>query len=449
MKIILPSAVQKALDILNGAGYEAFIVGGCVRDALMGIKPKDYDITTSAPPTKVMEIFSGCPVIETGLKHGTVTVIPDGMPLEITTYRTESAYSDHRHPDAVCFAHSLREDLSRRDFTMNALAYHPHAGLMDFYGGQEDIRAGRIRCVGDPALRFCEDALRIMRALRFSAVLGFEIDRDTLHAAIENKAMLAHVSKERIAAELTKLLCGKDVYRVLTDYTVILGEILPELLSMRGFDQRNPHHIHDILTHTALTVTHVPPTVVLRLAALFHDMGKPACFSIDKEGVGHFFGHAAVSAQIADTVLQQLKFDNATRHTVTELVRYHDIRMEPDEKAVKRMLNRFTPELFFDLLALCRADNLSQSPAYRDRQTVYDAMETLARRILSEKQCFSRKDLALNGTDLLTLGVPPGMQVGTVLQALLDAVINGDVPNERSALIAYLQTAILSHEQKS
>ena len=296
MDWVLPAQVNTALARLHDAGYEAYIVGGCVRDRIMGREPKDYDITTSALPEQTAAVFAGERIIETGMKHGTVTVLLDGEPLEITTFRIDGTYSDSRHPDAVTFTPSLREDLARRDFTMNAMAYSSETGLVDPFGGQADIAAKYIRCVGDPDLRFREDALRILRALRFSSVLGFPIEPETDGAARYLCLLLKKISAERVFSELKQLLCGPDVRRVLLDYAGVLGAVLPEILPMQGFDQRNPHHCYDILEHTAAAVEAMPPEPALRLAALLHDVGKPECFFTDEDGVGHFYGHPKAGA---------------------------------------------------------------------------------------------------------------------------------------------------------
>ena len=434
-----PEQVNTALRRLREAGYTACAVGGCVRDRLMGAEPKDYDVTTAALPEQTEAVFAGERIIETGLKHGTVTVLLGGLPIEITTFRVDGGYSDARHPDAVRFTPSLTEDLARRDFPVNAMAWSPEDGLADPFGGADDLRNRLIRCVGDPDTRFREDALRILRALRFAAVLGFRIEERTADALHRNRALLDKVSAERIAAELCKLLCGDGVKPILLEYADVLGVVLPELLPMRGFDQRNPHHIYDVLEHTAVVVENVPPEPMLRWAALLHDSGKPATFALDAKGVGHFFGHPKVSAALADAALRRLKLDNATRERVVLLVQYHDVQIEPTEKAVKRALGKLGEEAFFQLLALKRADNLAQSPEYRGRLALCDQLEAIAREILRREDCFSLRDLAVKGGDLIAAGLRPGPALGAALDALLDAVIDGRVENERDALLAFLQ----------
>ena len=439
--IELPAPVAAALRRLSEAGFSAYIVGGCVRDHLLGRTPSDYDITTDALPAQTEQVFAGARVIETGLRHGTVTVLLGGMPLEITTFRVESGYSDNRHPDAVAFTRSLREDAARRDFTMNAIAYNETEGLVDHFGGRADIAARQIRCVGEPGRRFAEDALRILRALRFSSVLGFSIEAETARAVHDCRLLLRHISAERVAAELVRLLCGGGARRILLDYADVLGVVIPELLPMQGFDQCNPHHVHDVLAHTAAAVEAAPAEPVLRLAALLHDVGKPRCFTRGADGTGHFYGHAEQSAALAQQILRRLKFDNATRERVTLLVREHDRQIEASPRAVRRALGSLTPPVFFQLLALKRADNAAQSPDFQaERRQYYDTLEAMADEILRAKACFSLADLAVRGSDLLAAGIPEGPAVGRALHALLDAVTDGRVPNEREALLAHLRS---------
>ena len=433
----LPEQVHTVIDRLCGAGHEAFAVGGCVRDALLGRTPGDYDVTTSARPEEIEAVFAREKLIETGLRHGTVTVLLGGMPIEVTTYRVDGEYADHRHPDCVRFTRDLTEDLARRDFTINALAFSPERGIIDPFGGREDLAAGRIRCVGRADARFREDALRILRALRFSSVLGFPLDGETARAALASRELLRAVSAERVYAELVKLLCGPNVREVVCRYVDILGVVIPELLPMKGFDQRNPHHVYDVLEHSAAACAAVPSEPVLRLAALLHDIGKPECFTLGEDGVGHFCGHAAISASRAEEILTRLKSDRATRERVVTLVREHDLIIPAQERAVKRALRRLGKEDFFALLALKRADNLAQSPAYADRQRTYDALEELARCVLEEEACLSLRDLAVSGQDLIALGMEPGPALGAALAAMLDAVIDGEVPNGKDALLAW------------
>ncbi|HKM28471.1 MAG TPA: HD domain-containing protein, partial [Anaerovoracaceae bacterium] len=391
-------------------------------------------VTTSATPEQVKEVFGG-QVYETGIKHGTVTVVIDHMPIEVTTYRIEKGYSDGRHPDKVEFTRSLEEDLARRDFTINALAYRQKAGLVDYFDGQKHISSKKICTVGSPTDRFGEDALRILRAVRFASTLGFDIEKSTADAMEECKGLLGKISKERIAVELTKMLCGDDVRNVLVKYTDILGEVIPELLAMKGFSQRNPHHIYDVLIHTAVAVENVEKIPYLRWAVLLHDVGKPATFSIDELGVGHFYGHAGISADMTRTILRRLKMDNDTVSRVVSLVKYHDMQIELTDRAVKRAMNKLGEEMFFDLIKVKRADNMGQSMEYRDRQGYYDNLENIARGILDAKECFSLKDLAVKGGDLIDIGITEGKIIGEALALLLEDVLEGKIPNEKEELL--------------
>ncbi len=427
--------MQKILRCLNTAGYEASVVGGCVRDSLLGLSPKDWDITTSARPEEVKLALNGLKLLETGLKHGTVTALCSKMAVEITTYRIDGTYSDNRRPDSVCFTGSLNDDLSRRDFTINAMAYSEQDGLTDCFGGQEDLRKKILRCVGDPDRRFEEDALRILRGLRFCAVLALYPDEKTAQSMRTHSELLNHIAQERIGAELLKLLCGQHAARVLREFSLVIGQILPEILPMLGFEQHNPHHIYDVWEHTLHALDATPPAPVLRLAILLHDSGKPHTYTCDKKGVGHFYGHGAVSVQLAEQALRRLRLDGKTIRRVSTLVRVHDMPLQADAAWIRRRLNRMGEEDFRALLEIKRADSLAQNPAYHDRLNQLDAVLPILEQVLSEQQCFSLKNLKVSGNDLIALGVPPGPQVGTLLSRLLDAVINGKKPNEKEALL--------------
>ncbi len=434
---ILPEEVNKALTRLEAAGYEAWLVGGWVRDCLLGSPPGDWDLCTAATPEETMAVFGDCRVIPTGLKHGTVTVLLAGLPLEITTFRVDGPYSDARRPDHVSFTRSIKEDLARRDFTVNAMAYHPQRGLFDPWGGQADLKARLIRCVGDAQVRFEEDPLRILRGLRFAAALGFALEVETERAMGEKTPKLSLVAAERIAQELKKLLCGKDAGRILLSYTDILGQILPELLPMKGFLQHTKYHCYDVLTHTAVALDHTPPEVNLRLAVLLHDMGKPGTFTRDKEGRGHFYGHGKLSAKMGEAILRRLRFDKASQEEILTLIKLHDTPIDLDEGILRRWLSRLGPEIFRKLLVVKRADNLGQAPQYHDRQAHYDRVEALAEKILREGQALTLHDLAVKGGDLLALGYA-GREVGTALDTLLEALLDGRVKNQRAALLSYL-----------
>lgn len=436
MARILPEAAA-VLKNLETAGYEAYLVGGCVRDLLRGETPADWDIATSALPEQTMALFRG-DALPTGLQHGTVTVRRGGMSFEVTTYRLDGTYADCRHPDSVTFTPSLFEDLQRRDFTVNAMAMSRAGVLQDPFGGQEDLHSGVLRCVGAPRRRFSEDALRILRALRFSAVLGFSVEGETAAAAHAMAPLLDKVAAERLREELLKLLCGKNVVPVLLEYPDVLGVFIPELLPAVGCDQRNRHHCYTVWEHIARSVGFAAPESVLRMTMLLHDLGKPACMTLDEAGEGHFKGHAAVSCTMSRTILQRLRFDKRSAERILTLVKRHDAPIEPTERAVRRLLNRLGEEGARQLLQVKRADNLAQAPAYHGRQREIDALEALLQSVLDQKECFSLRQLAVNGDDLLALGYR-GKAVGEALQFLLDQVLDGAAPNEKAALLAALQ----------
>lgn len=436
MKIDIPLPVQTILRRFYSAGYEASVVGGCVRDTLLGLTPKDWDITTSAKPEQVKHVLADIKLLETGLKHGTVTALSNGMPVEITTYRIDGTYSDNRRPDSVCFTNCLTDDLSRRDFTINAMAYSEQNGLTDCFGGQEDLKNNILRCVGEPDRRFDEDALRILRGLRFCAVLGLTPEKATAQSMQTHCGLLDHIAKERIGSEFIKLLCGKYAPQVLREYPLVIGQVLPEILPMIGFEQHNPHHIYDVWEHTLHALDAIPADPVLRLAILLHDSGKPYTYTQDKKGIGHFHGHASISVELAEQALERLRFDGKTIRRVCSLIRIHDMPLQPETAWIRRRLSRMGEENFRALLEIRRADSLAQNPAYRDRLTQLDAVLTILEQILAEQQCFSFKDLNINGTDLLTLGLSPGPVVGKLLKQLLDAVIQEKTANEKEALLA-------------
>lgn len=434
-KTRLPIYVSKALECLEHAGHEAYVVGGCVRDTLLGVVPTDFDITTSATPDEIKAVFASERTIDFGIKHGTVGIVFAEGTVEITTFRLDGEYRDARHPSCVSFTTSLEEDLMRRDFTINAMAYSPKRGLVDPFGGQADLRRRLIRCVGNPQKRFSEDALRIMRALRFSSALGFEIEEETKTAAIEMRGGLKSIANERISAEFLKTLCGKNVRPVIMEMIDVIGTFIPDALCMKGFSQRNPHHIYDVLEHTAVALENIEPNPEYRLAVFLHDIGKPKTFSLDSNGVGHFKGHAKESHKIATEVLARLRLERSLVTRVLLLVEWHDLWIEPQKKCVKRVLTRLTPDGLKALLAVKRADNLAQHPDYHNRLSVYDQIEKIAEEIIEEDACFMLKDLAINGDDLLSLGFSPGRRIGEALTLLLDGVIEERFANEREVLL--------------
>ena len=425
---------EKAIEILHSCGYEAYFVGGCVRDALMGLTANDVDITTSALPIQTIKAFEGYRVIATGIKHGTVTVLIDGEPIEITTYRCDGEYLDHRHPESASFTSDISEDLCRRDFTVNAMAYSPKRGFVDLFGGREDLEAGVIRAVGDPEKRFDEDALRIARAVRFASQKDFVIEERTAQAIRKQLPLLAHVSAERCFVELRKLIIGRGAERVMTEFPEVISALVPPLKPCIGFEQHNPHHIYDVYRHTARAVGAAPFDEDVRLAALLHDVGKPSTFSI-KDGVGHFYGHSEASVELARQTLEALKCDNARMQRVLTLIKYHDPVIAPEKTRVKRLLGKIGQELFYKLLDLKSADNLAQAPMCAERLKEYDELRRIAREITEASECFSLKSLDINGDDLIALGVPRGKDIGRILSTLLNAVMDGEIENNKSALI--------------
>ena len=429
----IPKSVKKVLEMLDRSGNEAWCVGGCVRDSLLGLEPGDWDVTTSALPEETLAVF-GEAAFPTGLQHGTVTVRLEGVSVEVTTYRVDGAYSDHRHPERVTFTRSLEEDLRRRDFTVNAMAVNLRGELRDPFGGREDLEAGLLRAVGEPDRRFHEDALRILRGLRFSAVLGFAIEKATGESIRRCRMLLQNIAAERIQVEFFKLLCGKNAVGVLRGYPEVVGVFWPEVLPMVGFDQRNYHHCYDIWEHTLHAMAEVPGDLVLRCAVLLHDVGKTECFTVDEQGSGHFYGHPKISARLADSMLRRLKCANELRQTVVRLVEWHDKDIPRTDKSVRRALMHLGEEDLRRLLAIKRADNLAQAPEFHATQLELDKFEDIMEHLLAEKACFSRKDLAVNGKDLIDMGLH-GPAVGEILQVLLEQVVDGELPNDRSILL--------------
>lgn len=438
------NAAKTALERLNEGGFEAFLIGGSVRDYLMGLPIGDIDVTTNATPHEVEDVFKNFNVIETGIKHGTVTVILEGEPVEITTYRSEGEYSDNRHPDSVEFSRSLRDDVIRRDFTMNGVAYSFESGVCDLVGGIEDINNGIIRCIGDAETRFREDALRIMRALRFSSVLGFEIEENTKIAIRKCKDLLNNISAERIREETVKLICGKNVYEVLEEFSDVLGVILPEIKPLIGFEQINHHHIYDVYTHTLKALEQSSPSKTIRLALLFHDIGKPACASFDDKGEMHFYSHPKKSAEITEEIMTRLRFDNDTKNKVVTLVKFHDspIMVQdgifPDRRRIKRIMSQIGEELIYDLIEIKRCDNSAQNPQFYRGDGFYKSTYEMIDEIIAEKECFSLKDLKINGNDLLKMGYE-GKKIGEILRKCLDGVIDGKIKNDYEEIKKYIE----------
>ena len=434
--IQLPEKVKFIIDTIMEAGYEAYAVGGCIRDSILLRKPSDWDITTSASPYQVKELFRR--TLDTGIKHGTVTVMLDKEGFEVTTYRIDGEYEDGRHPKEVTFTRNLTEDLKRRDFTINAMAYNEKDGLVDIFGGLEDIRCKMIRCVGDPVERFSEDALRMMRAVRFSAQLGYRIEEETSNAIRVLAPDLKKISAERIQTELVKLLTSPhpDYLRMAYE-TGITKVVLPEFDLCMITEQKNPHHCYTVGEHTLVAMQAVRADKVLRLAMLFHDMGKPLCVTTDEEGIDHFHGHPSVSEEIAGNVLHRLKFDNDTIYMVKKLVKYHDQYIEPQPKNVRRAIRKMGEDVFPLLLEVKEADVQAQSDFLREKKekNLKDVRDVY-QRILEENQCVSLKTLAINGKDLIDqAGMKPGKELGEVLNELLDLVTEDPARNTREYLL--------------
>lgn len=438
MRISLPEPVQKIIRSCQEHGHAAYAVGGCVRDSLLGRVPGDWDIATSALPQEVKEIFPK--TIDTGITHGTVTVRMDGQSFEVTTYRLDGEYEDSRHPKQVTFTDSIRDDLARRDFTINAMAYNDDNGLIDPFGGQKDLCAKAIRCVGDPDARFSEDALRMLRAVRFSAQLGFRVLPDVLNAMCRCAGRIHAVSAERVRDELTKtaLANGAQAFRILYG-TGLMDILLPELARCFRTHQIIKYHLYDVGTHTLSVMEHVPATPALRYAALFHDLGKPEKKTLDPDGTTHFKGHAEVSARLAEQIMRRLKFDNKTMDQVLRLVKYHDREIVLTKKAVKRAVFDVGEDIFLPLLDLKRGDALGQNLLYsRPRLAAYDEIEQIYHRCREEQEAFSLRDLAVNGRDMIRLGFR-GRQIGVVLDRLLDHVLECPEDNQKEFLTEFLE----------
>lgn len=436
MKLInIPSYAKKAIDMLKYAGYDAYIVGGCVRDALLGISANDHDITTNALPQKTAEVFSSYHVIDTGLKHGTLTVVIDKTPVEITTYRIDGEYKDNRRPETVSFTGKIEEDLARRDFTVNAMAYSPENGIVDCFGGKSDLENKIIRCVGDADRRFNEDALRILRAMRFAAALGFEIEEKTKTSILKNRHLLKNIAAERIQVEFFKLICGRDATKIIDEYRDVLAVFMPQIAPMFGFEQLTKYHCFDVWQHSLHTLGHTSPNLTLRLAALFHDIGKPDVFTIDENGCGHFYSHPKFSIEHTRNILNALKCDNATKHRVLTLIEHHDAFIHTTKKSVKKWLGKLGEDMFFELMELQAADSYAHAEPFVDnRIEQIEEIKKLAHEIIDEGECFSLSDLAVNGKDMIALGLV-STQIGQALSSLLEMVINGEIANDKEVLI--------------
>lgn len=441
MHINLPEKVENIISTIESGGYEAYAVGGCVRDSVLGRVPDDWDITTSASPQQVKRLFRH--TIDTGIQHGTVTVMLGKEGFEVTTYRIDGEYEDSRHPREVTFTSNLKEDLKRRDFTINAMAYNSRAGLVDAFGGMEDIGRKLIRCVGEPEERFGEDALRMMRAVRFSAQLGYAIERETEQAIRKMAGNLEHISAERIQTELVKLLVSPhpDYLRVCYE-TGITKIVLPEFDRCMETAQNHPHHCYTVGEHILHSLKEVEGDKVLRLAMLFHDIGKPETKMTDEDGRDHFHGHSAAGEAAARQVLRRLRFDNDTVYKVCRLVLYHDYPVEVKAKSVRRAVHKIGEDIFPCLFAVKRADILAQSDYHKDEKLKkLEEIRVIYERILEEQQCVSLHTLAVTGRDLIEAGMKPGRELGETLERLLEIVLEHPEENEKDKLLEYVRRA--------
>ncbi len=433
---LLPQAEQ-AIWRLEEAGFEAYAVGGCVRDLVRGVEPDDWDLTTSAKPEEIQTVFAGEKLRLNGVKHGTVTVILQDCPLEITTYRADGDYSDNRHPDRVRFIRNIQEDLARRDFTMNAMALHPERGLLDPFGGRQDIRTGVIRCVGQGKERFQEDALRILRGVRFAAKTGFSIESQTLQDMQNWAYLLREIAGERMQEELIKLLTGPYAGRALRQCQVVMGIWLPELVAMFGCGQYSPHHLFDVWEHTVQTVEISANLPKIRVAMLFHDIGKPAVRAFDENGRGHFKGHQEAGAAITRPILERLRFSRKMTEDILYLIGHHDRFLPMEEGATRRLLAEIGEEQYRDLLRVKKADCCGKGLDYV-RVGILQENERVLEKILASQPCLAVKDLAVNGRDLMGLGYE-GEKIGQKLRWLLQQVLEEPKKNTREKLLKLLK----------
>ena len=435
--MFLPETIAEIINTLENAGFAAYVVGGCVRDACLGLTPQDYDLCTSALPEQTERVFHDRRLVLAGKKHGTVGVVTENGVVEITTFRREGGYGDNRHPDWVEFVPDVESDLARRDFTVNAMAYSPARGYADPFGGREDLEKGILRAVGDPKKRFQEDSLRILRGVRFAVRFGLQVDSATEKAMFSQVSLMDNLARERVFDELCKLLplvTAEDLIR----FAPILAAVIPELKPMIGFDQRSPHHAYDIYTHVAGVVAGVPGDLTLRWAALLHDVGKVPTFTLDENGRGHFLDHAAKGAEMADVILRRLKAPNALRERVVLLIEKHMLWLVPEKKQLRRQIVRLGQETVYQILSLQQADNSNKGTAKSEENEKYVQILDVLEEIRSEDGCLSLKDLAVNGNDLVKIGFS-GRTIGTMLNWLLDQVMEETLPNDREILLAWAQ----------
>lgn len=438
--MIIPNTVKQIIQKLNSSGFEGYIVGGCVRDCIMNAEPHDWDICTSAKPDEIESCFAGYKTLDVGKKHGTIGVIINGNLYEITTYRVDGEYLDNRRPESVKYTSDIKNDLSRRDFTINAMAYNDENGLVDQFGGQRDIENKLIKCVGNPTERFNEDSLRILRGLRFASRFGFEIEAETSKSIHNRKELLNNVAYERIRVELMGIISGESAEKILNDYRDVIAVIIPEIVPCFDFEQKTPHHCLDVYRHISRSVGNIKDDPLLRLTMLLHDIGKPKACYYDPDGRAHFKGHPIISAEMAEIILKRLRFSNAVTDDCLKLIEYHDVRFKGNKKTVRRVAGKIGIENTKRLFKIQYADTMAQSE-YRREEKLSDIKTAQAHldEIIKDDECFSLNQLAINGNDLKALGFPNGKQIGYILDDLYEKVIGDELPNDKQKIIDYIK----------
>ncbi len=436
MNIVLPKNVKTIIKILNTHNYEAFIVGGCVRDSAIGLTPHDWDICTNAKPEEIKKCFENFNTFDSGIKHGTISVVLDGEVFEVTTYRIDGTYSDNRRPDSVSFTSDITQDLARRDLTINAMAYNEQSGLIDPYGGRNDLSDKIIKCVGNPDFRFNEDALRIIRALRFASVYNFDIDDETAKSIHKNADLLNNIAVERISVELNKLLSGYGAEQILNNYRDVIAVFIPEIMPMFDYNQHTKHHNRDLWHHTTYAVKSIDNTPLLRMSMLLHDIGKPKACKRDEDGTCHFKGHPKYSAEMAENILRRLKYSNDFIETCITIIKYHDVRFSGSKRQLRHVMSAIGDKNVELLLKIQRADIMAQSDyKHKEKLEKLNLACKTYKEILADKDCFTLKQLKINGNDIKNLGVSEGIKIGKILKILLGLVIEDKIENEKSALI--------------
>ncbi len=442
-RIVLPDNVGYIVEKLNSCGFEAFIVGGCVRDSILGRTPYDWDITTNALPADIKRVFEK--TYDTGIKHGTICVAIDKEYVEVTTYRIDGEYTDNRRPDSVEFTSSLREDLARRDFTVNAIAYHPKEGFIDYFEGLKDLENCKIKAVGDAKLRFGEDALRMLRAIRFSAQLGFSIEKATFDAITTSSSLIKNISNERIRDELTKILMSPNpMYFDYLYQTELLKYILPEFTICYDTQQNNPYHVYSVSGHILHTVEYVKNSSILRWTMLLHDIGKPLRKTTDEKGIDHFYGHQQASAELASDILNRLRFDKEAIKKIIRLIIYHDLDIFDNEKSLRKVIAKVGEDSFLELLEVQKADAMGQNPIYLDKRIIMlDNIIKIYNEIKNNNQCLNQREMAINGHDLIQMGMKPGKDIKNMLNYLFDCILENPELNDKQKLIDLAKHGIM------